>query len=355
MQYLIMFYLSMIRITMSDTSPRWLSAFYSFYNPDEHNIANLGYMSKVLFSMRSVILVISFQAAVIAVLLSYIAGVFNPIYSLILIAGLVLAHAASNLTNDYFGYVRNYDTPKSPRRRYTIHPIAGGFLSKLQVKGLIASFIAVDVLIGLFFIDVRGLGVLAFMVAGAALMIAYDATPITLKQIGLGEIASFLVWGPLMITGGFYALTGQLSVVAFLISIPYGLGVMSILLGKHIDQLEFDRSTGQKTLPVILGVKKARILNSILIALMYALVPLFVLLNVISVFALLVFLNLPRAIKAIRIFLGTRPKVPPKGYAGWPLWYHKYSLLNNRNFGWLYISGLLIGILSYLAFGYPVL
>lgn len=355
MQYLIMFYFSMIRITMSDTSPRWLSAFYSFYNPDKHKIDDLDYTSKILFSMRSVILVISFQAAVIAALLSYIAGMFNPAYSLLLIVGLVFAHAASNLTNDYFGYVREHDTPESPRRKYTIHPIADGFLSKRQVKGLITLFIAIDVLIGLFFTYVHGFGVLAFIIAGAALMIFYDATPITLKQVGLGEIASFLVWGPLMIAGGFYALTGQLSANAFLVSIPYGLGVMSILLGKHIDQLEFDRSKGHNTLPVILGTKNARILNSVLIALMYVLVPLFVLLNVISVFALLVFLNFPRAVKAIRVFLEPRPKAPPKGYVGWPLWYHKYSLLNNRNFGWFYISGLLIGILFYLAFGHIVL
>lgn len=341
-------------MAVADILPRWLSAFYSFYNPGRERVEDLGTASEILFSMRSVILVISFQAAVIAAILSYLSGMFNPVYSLLLIVGLVFAHAASNLANDYFGYVRNYDTPESPRRRYTIHPLAEGLLNELQVKQLIAFLMAVDVLIGLFFIYIHGLVVLALMLVGIVLMISYDATPVTLKQIGLGEIAAFVVWGPLMIGGGFYALTGQLNLNAFLISIPYGLGVMSILIGKHIDQREFDRSKKQNTLPVILGVERAKALNSVVIVSMYLLVPLFIAFNVVSVFALLVFLNAPRAAKAIRVLLNPKPKVPPKGYIGWPLWYHKYSLLNNRNFGWFYILGLLAEVALVAAYGHPL-
>ncbi len=293
--------------------------------------------------MRSVILVISFQAAVIACILSYAGGMFAPVYSVLLIVGLVSAHTASNLTNDYFGYTRNYDTLESPRRRYTIHPLASGVLSRLQVKILVAFFLAVGLSIALFFTYLHGIGVLAFVLAGIILMVSYDATPVTLKQLGLGEMAAFIVWGPLMIEGGFYALTGQLSLMAFLVSIPYGLGVMSILLGKHLDQMAFDRSKKQNTLPVILGTDRAKLLSSALIIFMYLLVLVFVALREITAFALLVFINLPRAVRAVNVFLSPKPKVPPKGYVGWPLWYHRYGLFNNRNFGWLFIIGLLTG------------
>ena len=76
-------------------------------------------------------------------------------------------------------------------------------------------------------------------------MLLYDAAPIPLKSVGLGEPAVFLVWGPLMVGGGYAMITGHLSAEAFWVSIPYGLGVMSILVGKHIDQRDFDAGKGR--------------------------------------------------------------------------------------------------------------
>ena len=74
-----------------------------------------------------------------------------------------------------------------------------------------------------------------------------------LLALHVGEIASFVVWGPLMIGGGYYVITGHWSGEVLLASVPYGLGVMSILLGKHIDQRPFDIGAGQHTLPVLMG------------------------------------------------------------------------------------------------------
>ena len=64
-----------------------------------------------------------------------------------------------------------------------------------------------------------------------------------------------------MIWGGYYVITGVLSGLVLLASVPYGLGVASILVGKHIDQRGFDTSQHQRTLPVLLGETRARRLN----------------------------------------------------------------------------------------------
>ncbi len=65
----------------------------------------------------------------------------------------------------------------------------------------------------------------------------------------------------------------------------------------------------------------------------------------ITPFALLVFLNFPRGWKAMGVFSKPRPDSPPEGYVGWPLWYHRFSLVHNKRFGWLYILGLALGAL----------
>jgi 1,4-dihydroxy-2-naphthoate octaprenyltransferase len=136
---------------------------------------------------------------------------------------------------------------------------------------------------------------------------------------------------------------GHVSASAFYASIPYGLGVMSILVGKHIDQLEFDARRGTGTLPVLVGERSARALNIATIVLMYALTALLAALGELTWFAAGLALALPRAWRALSRLARARPEQPPPGYVGWPLWYHRACLEHNRLFGWLYIAALAAG------------
>jgi len=261
----------------------------------------------------------------------------------LVLAGFVIAHAISNLSNDYFGYRRGHDTPDSPRLRYTIHPIASGVLDARSLLAGLAILAALGTAIIVYFWATRGPLALGFAAAGLLLMYLYDAAPTPLKAVGLGEIAAFLVWGPLMVGGGYFVITGRLSGPAFWASIPYGLGVMSILVGKHIDQADFDRVHGQRTLPVVLGDRPARALNRAVIVAMYAAVAVLIAARQITPFAALVAVALPRSVRALSVTGRPKPDAPPAGYVGWPLWYHRVSLVHNRLFGWVYIAGLALG------------
>jgi 1,4-dihydroxy-2-naphthoate octaprenyltransferase len=321
----------------------WLGAFTGFYRPGVEEVRGLDPVSKFLYSGRSVILVISAQAALIAGLLAATAGAFSwPAFVLVL-AGLVVAHMISNFSNDYFDYRRGHDTPDSPRMRYTVHPLASGVLEPRTLLMGLAILAAIGLGITLYFILQRGWTAVAFAAAGIALLFLYDAAPVPLKSIGLGELAAFLVWGPLMVGGGYAMIAGEVSATAFLAAVPYGLGVMSILVGKHVDQMDFDAGRGTRTLPVLIGGRAARGLNIAAIILMYALVALLILLGEITPFASLVALALPRAARAVRILGRPRPGAAPQGYVGWPLWYHRSCLEHNRLFGWVYILGLALG------------
>lgn len=184
---------------------------------------------------------------------------------------------------------------------------------------------------------------MTFAAAGITLMLLYDAAPIPLKSIGLGELAVFLVWGPLMVGGGYAVITGHVSSGALYASVPYGLGVMSILTGKHIDQMAFDAGNGNRTLPVLLGERAARVLNRVTIVLIYLVTAVLIATGQLTPFAAVVAIALPRAQLAVSVLSRPRPAAPPAGYAGWPLWYHRACLVHNREFGWLYILGLIAG------------
>jgi 1,4-dihydroxy-2-naphthoate octaprenyltransferase len=263
----------------------------------------------------------------------------------LVLVGFVAAHMISNLSNDYFGFKRGHDTPDSPRMRYTVHPLGSGVLAPRTLAIGLAVLCVIGAAITLFFIVSRGWPALAFAAAGVALLVLYDAAPVPLKSVGLGEPAVFLVWGPLMVGGGYAMITGHVSENAFLASIPYGLGVMSILVGKHIDQMTFDASKGMRTLPVLFGERGALRLNVATVVLMYLVVAALIALGRLTPFAAIVALALPRALGAVRIMVRPRPDAPPRGYVGWPLWYHRVCLQHNRMFGWLYIAGLAIAAL----------
>lgn len=321
----------------------WLGAFIGFYRPGVEEVRALDPVSRFLYAARSVILVISAQAAIIAGLLAATDRQFHWLNFILVFIGLVIAHMISNLSNDYFDYTRGHDTPDSPRLRYTVHPLASGVLQPRTLLTGLAILAVIGLSIAAYFIYIRGWLAATFFVAGVAVLFTYDAAPVPLKKIGLGEIAVLLIWGPLMIGGGYAVITGHVSINVLLASLPYGLGSMSILVGKHIDQRDFDIAKGIHTLPVLIGESAARKLNLALIIIMYGLIAVLIVLGRLTPFTLVVLIALPRAWHAITTFTRPRPAEAPAGYVGWPLWYHRVSLMHNRQFGWLYIFGLALG------------
>jgi 1,4-dihydroxy-2-naphthoate octaprenyltransferase len=321
----------------------WYDAFRGFYRR-QVDVEKLDVVSRWLYAGRFLILVISVQAAVIASLLAAPTGLVNWWYVLPLIAGFIIVHAISNFSNDYFGFIRGHDTPDSPRVTYTIHPLAHGVLTKRSLgTGILLLWLAA-IAVGGFFFWVRGWPVLGLFAAGVAFLYLYDAAPQSLKAIGLGELAAFLVWGPLMIGGGYYCLTGTVLWQPLAASVPYGLGIAAILIGKHIDQAAFDGAHTIRTLPVLLGERGARLLNRMIVVLMYVLVVALAAVGALDFTVLLVFAAAPQAWKLLQAASRPRPAAPPDGYVGWPLWLHRFNLVHNRRFGWLFILGIALGV-----------
>src|SRR5438445_720981 len=142
----------------------------------------------------------------------------------------------------------------------------------LTVRGLLAyaAFSGVIALaIGAYLVSVRGPLALALLAAGAVAVLFYTYP---LKYIGLGEVAVILVWGPLMIGGAYFVVTGLWDWDVVLVGLPYALGATTVIFGKHIDKLEDDRTRGIHTLPVLVGERAARWILGAMIVLMYAIV-----------------------------------------------------------------------------------
>jgi 1,4-dihydroxy-2-naphthoate octaprenyltransferase len=162
--------------------------------------------------------------------------------------------------------------------------------------------------------------------------------------VGLGELAVLVVWGPLMIGGGYYAVAGEWSWQVVLAGLPYALGTTAIIFGKHIDKLEADKSKGIRTLPVLIGERSSRYAVLGMMVLQYLLVLYLVLNGFFTPLMLVVFLSLYGFFKLIvPAYKSSKPAAMPEEYRAdvWPLWYVAFAFLHNRRFGTLFALGLL--------------
>ncbi|HSV86653.1 MAG TPA: prenyltransferase, partial [Levilinea sp.] len=184
-------------------------------------------------------------------------------------------------------------------------------------------------------------GVLALilLLAGIFFVLFYTYP---LKYVGLGEIAVIIVWGPLMIGGGYYVLTGQWDWNVTIASLPYALGPTLVIFGKHIDKLMEDRARRIFTLPVILGEKAARMITLAMMAVQYLAVVYLIIAGFFSPLILVVFLSLRNLPRVWRMFTKPKPDQAPENYPPdtWPLWFVASAFYHNRSFGMVFLLGL---------------
>jgi 1,4-dihydroxy-2-naphthoate octaprenyltransferase len=266
-------------------------------------------------------------------------------YLALAIVGLVAAHAANNMINDYFDMSEGIDTDEYVRALYAPHPVLSGWLSRSQLRNAILVVNAIDLAILLFLMWARGPVIAVFALSGLFISVFYVAPPISLKKRGLGEPGVFLTWGPLMIGGTYYVATGTLPGWVWIASLPYAILVTTVLFGKHIDKVVPDAAMGIRTLPVILGERRARAVASALMIAFYPIVIASALVGWIGPFVILVVLAIPRLFQVLRQYSQPKPAEPPPGVVVWPLWFVGGAFLHTRRAGAALILGLLLNAL----------
>src|SRR5690606_38151832 len=100
------------------------------------------------------------------------------------LVGLVLAHAANNMINDYFDTSGGVDTAEYTRALYAPHPLLSGLISKRGLVLAIALVNLADLAILIALASVRGWPIVAFALAGLFISVFYVAPPIKLKHHG---------------------------------------------------------------------------------------------------------------------------------------------------------------------------
>jgi 1,4-dihydroxy-2-naphthoate octaprenyltransferase len=324
---------------MSVRVAMWGKALYGIPRVNKAEWDDLDIVGRWLIATRAAVLVMTFVSSAIAGLLALRAGKIDWTLWGVNTLGLVLAHATNNIVNDLTDSWQGVDKDNYFRTRYGTQPIEHGLLTKGQAIGYAAVTGAVALACGLYLASVRGPSVLALVGAGAFFVLFYTWP---LKHIGMGEIAVILVWGPLMVGGSYFVITGIVDTNVVLASAPFALAATAVLFGKHIDKIDADRAKRVRTLPVILGAKASRFAVAAMVIAQYAFVAYLIVTGYFSPALLVVTLAGTAAWLLLRAYSQKPPKEPPpelpKGV--WPLWYSAFAFHHTRRFGMLYLLGI---------------
>jgi 1,4-dihydroxy-2-naphthoate octaprenyltransferase len=292
---------------------------------------------RYLIAVRAPVLAMTCAAAALGGASAWWRGRIDAAAWTVCTIGLLLAHAANNLLNDLTDSLRGVDCGDYFRTRYGAHVLEHGLMSRTALTSLTAATGAAALAAGLWLTARSGPDVAWPLGAGAFLLLFYTYP---LKQLGLGELAVWLAWGPLMVGGTDLVASHAWHWSAAWLGAAAGLLPTTVIFGKHLDKLHFDAVRGIGTLPVRLGAVRSRQLVVAMSVAPYAAVAALAGTDVLPWTAALVLFALPTGSRAIRAFRREPPPQRPPDYPAevWPLWYAAYAFAHARRFGALLLA-----------------
>ncbi len=203
---------------------------------------------------------------------------------------------ATNLANDAFDYLAQID---DERRVGPTRVTQAGWLSARQVFAGVGLAIAVALSCGIVLVAAGGWPIVAIGLVSILTALAYSGGPFPLASHGLGEVAAFLFFGVVAVTGSAYLHTGDWSAFALVASLPIGCLVSAIMVVNNLRDIATDAAAGKRTLAVRIGALPTRRLYAGLLIVSY-LVAGGVAIAFEAFGALATWLSFPLAVRAIR-------------------------------------------------------
>lgn len=227
-------------------------------------------------------------------------GVFDLLPSLAALAVAVLLQIGSNLANDVYDYERGAD---AKRQHGPMRVTQSGLLTPGQVKAGMGVVLGLAAVLGLFLSFRVGWVVVLIGLAAMLSAVAYTGGPFPLGYYGLGDVFVFIFFGLAAVAGTYFVQAGQVTLLAWWMSVPIGLSVTNILVVNNLRDLATDREAGKRTLAVRLGERRTRIQYAVLMIASYAILIPLMWTAALPWTVALVALSLPLAWRVTRIVL----------------------------------------------------
>ncbi|PLT29306.1 1,4-dihydroxy-2-naphthoate polyprenyltransferase [Peribacillus deserti] len=227
-----------------------------------------------------------------------------PVFICMMIATLFI-QMATNMFNEYYDFKRGLDNENSIG-------IGGAIVregvSPKTVLNIALSLYGLSVLLGIYICVVSSWWLALIGLICMAVGYLYTGGPLPIAYTPFGELFAGLFMGVFVILISFFIQAGYVSSNAVLVSIPVALLVGAINLSNNIRDLDGDKENGRKTLAILCGRKNAVIVLGSMMGVSYLWVIILIASGLASPWLLIVFFSVPKAVKAIKGFIGkTQP------------------------------------------------
>ncbi len=172
----------------------------------------------------------------------------NILNGLVALIGISCAHLATNLFDDYVDYKKLTDNSQKCKCAY----IKEGKATLKDVLVVVIIYCTIACFTGLFLLLRCGFPVVILGLIGGIITLVYAK----LSQNGLSELAVGTAFGPLLFEGVYFVMTGNFSLVVFVMSLAVVMFTIGLLYVHTLLDFEGDMYAHKKTLACRIGDKK---------------------------------------------------------------------------------------------------
>ena len=214
----------------------------------------------------------AFVPVVVGSGLAYGEGVFRLDAFLWALVGALAIQVGANFANDASDAARGADTEDrlGPPRM-----VAADVISPRQMWTAAWLAVAVAGVTAVALTLIAGPVILIIGVASVIAMLGYVGGPVPYGYRGLGEVFVFVFFGLVATVASRYVHDMTAPRAAWLLAIPVGMLVTAILVVNNYRDIETDAAAGKRTLAVILGRERTKLVFAVLVYGSYPLIVLF--------------------------------------------------------------------------------
>lgn len=257
-----------------------------------------------------------FTAAIAPVLLGaamawHEADAFDLWLFLLTLIGAVLAHAGTNIINDYFDFKSGTDRTNLNRTVFNGGSpfLVNGLLKPREVYAGAMLCFGLCALIGIYLTLTVSYIVFVLGVIGLGFGYFYTSPKLNLASRGMGEMAIGAGFGPLIVAGTYLVQTGTFSWAAAAAGIPLGILIALVVFINQFPDMTADANAGKRHWVVRMGLDRSAVWYVVFMTAAFVSVFALWLAGIYPVLALWALLPAALSRKAVRIVLEKRRDV----------------------------------------------
>lgn len=253
--------------------------------------------------LRPHTLTASFVPVFVGTMLAWIDNHFHILAFLAMMVASILIQAATNMFNEYYDFVKGLDTEHSVGIGGTI--VRDGVKPK-TVLNLALSFYFIAFLLGIYICIASSWWIAVIGLVSMAFGYLYTGGPFPISSTPLGELFAGFFMGTVIIGISYFIQTLTIHADVLYISIPVALFIGGLNLANNIRDLDGDKENGRKTIAILIGRKKAIGLLASLFIIAYGLTVIYVIIDILPIWSLIVLLSVRNAFDVITKFRGKK-------------------------------------------------